>query len=300
MRALQMLFALLLCLPACAMADKTPPGEPPPSSTPITFGETYQLASSVTGQSHEINVWVPPLVEENQTFPVLYVLDGGIEQDFLHIAGLGQLGALSWTFEAPIIVGIKTDNRRYQLTPPVTDPRYSEFEDTSGGAEEFHAGIETDIIPFIENNFPTTARRALIGESLAGLFVVREFLRHPNTFTDYIAISPSLWWDDRALVREAANLLTSHDDSPRKLYLTMADEGGTMQDGLERLINALRMTPVANLDWTYVDRRTTETHSTIYHGAALDALRNHFGYPPYDYGETPWYLVDGAAPPEAD
>lgn len=294
------IIALSICLPACAVAQDTAPAKPDLSSTPINFGSTYQLASSVTGQSHEINVWVPPQVEDNQRFPVLYVLDGGVEQDYLHIAGLSQLGALSWTFEAPIVVGIKTDNRRYQLTPPVTDPRYTEFLDTSGGADEFHALIEKTVIPFIEDNFPTTDRRALIGESLAGLFVVREFLRHPDTFTDYIAISPSLWWDDRALVRQAETLLAAHNDSARKLYLTMGDEGGTMQDGLDRLISTLNSTPVTNLEWTYVDRRTTETHSTIYHGAALDALRRHFGYPPYDYGETPWYLIEGGAPAEPE
>lgn len=265
--------------------------------TPITFGTSYQLASSVTGQTHEINIWVPPLVEADQTFPVLYVIDGGLDQDFLHIAGLAQLGALSWTFEAPIVVGIKTDNRRYQLTPETTDPRYVEFRETSGGADEFHAFLVTDVIPFVENRFPTGDRRALIGESLAGLFVTREFLRNPYTFTDYIAISPSLWWDDRALVRDAGNLLARHSESRRKLYLTMGDEGGTMQDGLDRLISALETAAPVGLEWTYVDRRATETHATIYHGAALDALRKLFGYPPYDYGETPWYLIEGASPP---
>jgi len=139
-----------------------------------------------------------------------------------------------------------------------------------------------------------------MGESLAGLFVADTFLTAPDMFSDYFAISPSLWWDDRALAKAAPELLAQWDESPRRVYLTMADEGGTMQTGLDEVIAALEANPPVGLEWTYVDRRATHHHWTIYHDAALDGLRWAFGNPDPDYSDAfdVWYLNEGQNPPE--
>ena len=75
----------------------------------------------------------------------------------------------------------------------------------------------------------------------------------------------------------------------------MGNEGGTMQAGLDTVLAALDGVPGAP-EHRYVDRRDSESHSTIYHPAALDALRWLYSRPPYDYGETPWYLIEGGQP----
>lgn len=272
------------------------------ASSPITIGESFKFASNITGQSHEINVWTPPEMEKDgKTHPVLYLIDGGQDQDFGHIAGLAQLASISNRFETPIVVGIRTSNRYYQLTPKMTDSRYRPWNGTNekpemGGADDFHRFLTEELRPFIEDKYPNNVRRIIIGESLAGYYITREFLRYPDSFTDYIAISPSLWLDDQRLAKDAPALLAKHDDKTRQLYLTMADEGGTMQAGLDKLIAALKERDLKNLNMIYVDRRKSETHSTIYHGAALDALTQLFGIPAPDYGPTPWYLREGGQP----
>ena len=71
-----------------------------PKSVPLTIGKTFRIRSESTGQAHEVNVWVPPQSkdeeqQEKRRSPVLYVIDGGADQDFLHIAGLAQLATMA-------------------------------------------------------------------------------------------------------------------------------------------------------------------------------------------------------------
>lgn len=288
---------------ACSATDKTVEPDISTTST-IVIGESFKLASDITGESHEINVWTPPeMGKDNKTYPILYVIDGGLDQDFQHIAGLAQLSTISGRFETPIVVGIRTSNRYYQLTPKMTDSRYLPWNGTEenpemGGADDFHHFITKDVRSFIENKYPNNNRHVIMGESLAGYYIMREFLRYPESFTDYIAISPSLWLDDQRLAKEAIALLNKHEDKTRQLYLTMADEGGTMQAGLDKILAALKERDFKNLNLIYVDRRHSDSHSTIYHGAALDALTQLFGKPAPDYGPTPWYLRIGGQPEE--
>lgn len=268
------------------------------TQAPITIGASYTFPSKIMGENREINVWLPPKYNESvtQKFPVLYVIDGGIEQDFHHISGLAQLGSISAMYEDLIVVGIKTQNRLNELAHPASDPRYIHPEPRVGKSQFFSEYVRTEVLPFIEDKYRVSDRRVIVGESLAGLFITEMFLKHPNSFTDYIAISPSLWWDDKNLAKQAPELIAKHSDAARKLYLTMGDEGGTMQGGLDLVMAAIHADTPKGLEWKYVDRRASAQHSTIYHGASLDALLFMFGIPVPDYGPDPWYLVEGGQP----
>jgi predicted alpha/beta superfamily hydrolase len=290
---------LLACAVALVAAAPVMAQSPDPvSESPVIVGTSVVLDAPSIGDQREVNIWVPPFLDQlEEPINVVYLVDGGQDQDFVHMAGLAQLGALSWQYEPFILVGVQTKNRLLELTRPATDARYQAQFEEQGGSEDFLSFLTNQVIPYVEANYPVSDRRALIGESLAGLFVIDTFLNAPSSFTDYIAVSPSLWWDDQAAGKAAADLLALHDASERRLYLTMADEGGTMQAGLDRLLTALREDAPDRLDWTYVDRSDTESHATIFHPAALDAFRTLFALPPYEYGEAPWYLIEGGEPP---
>lgn len=288
-----LLAALALLASACASA---PVVAETTADAPITFGLTHHLHSRVLGDEREINVWLPPdYAQGHDRYTVLYVLDGALDQDFLHIAGLGQLGALSYTYERLIVVGVQTKVRLHELTPVAHDQRYLSAFPQSGGDADFRRFLQTEVIPYVETTYRAGPRRALMGESLAGLFVVDTLLEAPTLFNDYVAISPSLWWDDRALARNASALLQQNNVSDRRLFIAVGDEGGTAQDGVDRLRAALAAAP-QRVTLRYSDRSATETHATIYHGAALDALRWLYATP-YDFGPAPWWMTDGASPP---
>lgn len=270
-----------------------------PVAAPLVIGETFAFPSGIMGEAREINVWVPPsYAEGDRRYPVLYLIDGARDQDFHHISGLAQVATINGAYREMIVVGIGTKVRITELTPTPTDPRFVRGFPTAGQAERFRNHIATEVIPFIEGRYRTDEQRAIIGESLAGLFVVDTYLKSPNLFDDYIAASPSMWWDGERLAAAAPRLLARHDATPRRLYLTMGDEGATMQAAMDTLLLALREHRPAGLALTWVDRRTSETHSTIFHGAAADALEQYFAYAePYEPGPYPWWMTPSGQPP---
>ena len=299
-RALIVAFALADGLSAPSHAQVAAQA-PDLDGVPIQAGVSYRLRSHVLGDDREINVWLPPDYSQSEaSYTVLYLLDGALDQDFHHIAGLAHLGALSWTYGPLIVVGVQTKDRRAELTPQASDARYLRAFPGSGGAERFREFLETEVLPFVAGRFRTGPRRALMGESLAGLFVVDTLLNQPSLFHDYVAISPSLWWDDRRSLHDAANRLRAFGGTGRRLYLAVADEGGTMQEGVDLLRTALAPSDAETIEWRYSDRSSIATHATIYHSAVEEALRWLYPAPPYDPGPTPWYMIRGAAPPEED
>lgn len=270
-----------------------------PGGVPVELGRTHILPSKVLGEDRELNVLLPRKYRRSRRpYGVLYLLDGGVEQDYPHIAGLSRLAAANEDYAELIVVGIRSQARTFELTHRAEDERYVRgLGFRSGGSEKFRRFLIEEVVPWVEKNYRSGARRALVGESLAGLFVVETMLRSPESFTDYVAVSPSLWWDARALAGQAPELLAKHDESPRRLYLTMANEGGTMQKGLDELMAALKAGAPKGLEWSYVDRSATETHGTIYHGAVYHALRTLFDTPHPEPTGTPWFLIEGAEPP---
>ncbi|HZF95473.1 MAG TPA: alpha/beta hydrolase-fold protein [Allosphingosinicella sp.] len=276
--------------------------QPAPAGEPIVLGSSHALRSAALGEERRINVRLPSgyATESERRYPVLYVLDGGVAQDFPHMAGLAQHGEISGTFDEFIVVGIETKNRIRELTTPNRDERYVTFYRANGepvefanggGAEGFRRHIAEEVIPWIEANHRTNGRRTLIGESLAALFVVDTLLRRADLFHDYVAISPSLWWNREELGRTAPRLLDAQNYEGRRLYLTMAGEGGTMQRGLDSLLAALRSPAAGALRWVHVDRRNSEHHGSIYHVAALDSLRTLYPKPWRPGTPIPWLHI---------
>ncbi|MEQ7154780.1 alpha/beta hydrolase [Brevundimonas aurifodinae] len=273
-----MRFAALL-LSVAALFGAVPALAQTPTPTPIVIGQSYVLPSEVMGQPREINVWLPPgHSEDGRRYPVLYVLDGGQAQDFHHISGLGQLGTVNGSTRDVIVVGVASVDRRNELALRSSNPEIVATYPTQGDSARFRRFLADEVIPFVEATFPTDDTTVLMGESLAGLFVVETALKTPALFDTYVAISPSLWWDDGALAGEASALLAAHPPGPRTLFLSIADEGGEMQTAMDALVDALRSSAPADLTWAY-DPRPTESHATIYHGAALDAFRRVFPAP---------------------
>jgi len=98
-------------------------------------------------------------------------------------------------------------------------------------------------MPWTARSDRTDGGRAVIGESLAGLFILETFLKAPESFEAYVAASPSLWWSDQALARGAAEHLRQPGIAGRSLYLSNADEGAAMPAGCEQVVGGLPAGP---------------------------------------------------------
>ena len=271
--------AILALISTSTVAQNILSGE----GTPVVFGTSYDVPAKSNGATRQINVLLPAGYDDPDKatvrYPVLYLLDGGTGwQDFVHIASMTYQGGL-WGGNAPmIVVGIESKDRRAEFTSPSSDPQELKEFPTSGQAELFRRFLTQELKPAIEAAYRTNGTDGLIGESLAGLFVVDTALHHGGNFDRYIAVSPSLWWSNGALAGEAESLLDEQPQTSRTLWLSMADEGGTMQTGMDRLVAALRATARSKVTWTYVPF-PQEKHSTIYHPAATQAIRAVFPPP---------------------
>lgn len=262
-----------------ACASKPAPAPPAPDVRPIVIGEQRMVRSSALGDEREINIWLPPsYAQSGKRYPVVYLIDGALDQDFHHIAGLAQYGALSWSFAELIVVGVQTKDRRAELTWRSTDAAEIRDFPTNGNSAAFRRFLTDEVRPLIEANYRTNGEDALMGESLAGLFVVESFLKHPETADRYIAISPSLWWDLGSLGKEARRRLDDFPKGERKLYLAIADEKGAMREGVLSIVSALKKEKRKGVAWNFSDRPDLE-HATIYHREAQEALEWSFPRP---------------------
>lgn len=262
--------ALALAAPAAAQSLSD-------AGDPIVIGRSHVLVSAVMGEQRRINVMTPPGYDAAQAagrrYPVLYLLDGGVEeQDFLHIAGLLHQGGLWGIHEPVILVGVESRDRRAELTTPSSDPAEQKDFPSHGQSERFRRFLVEEVKPAVAASFRTSRVSALMGESLAGYFVVDTALRHGEDFDRYIAVSPSLWWSRGELAKAAPRHLAGGTGAQR-LWLSIADEGGEMRAGMDRLVAALGAQ--SRVAWTYRPM-PQETHGAIYHPAATQAVREVF------------------------
>ena len=99
--------ALLPCL--FLLAAHALRAQSPGAPGPLTIGQTFTLVSKVLGETRHINVYLPPGYADSAALrlPVLYMPDGGVQEDFLHVAGLVQVSVGNGTMRPFILVGIR-------------------------------------------------------------------------------------------------------------------------------------------------------------------------------------------------
>lgn len=253
-------------------------GAAPPMAAPageaIAIGRTYRLAAPALGGERVVNIALPAGYAANKAraYPVLYLIDGGVDQDFVHIVGTSRLGAAWGRQQEAIVVGVETKDRRSELAGTTHDSALLAKYPTAGHSAEFRRFLRDVVKPFVAARFRTNGTDGVIGESLAGLFIVETWLREPDLFGAYAAISPSLWWDRESLSLEAGALVGPRQ-AGRRLYLATANEGADMQVPVDRLVAALGRAR----NWCYAPRGDL-THATIYHAVSPTALQ--FLFPP--------------------
>jgi predicted alpha/beta superfamily hydrolase len=249
---------------------QTPPGVA--TATPLVIGQTFTLDSKALGEMRRINVYLPAAYADSATIrlPVLYMPDGGMGEDFLHVAGLVQVLTGNGTMRPFILVGIENTQRRRDLTGPTTSAKDRKIAPIVGGSAAYRQFIREELMPQVKQRYRTTAETAIVGESLAGLFVVETLLLEPQLFNTYLAFDPSLWWNNGQLAAQAGKLLGSAGRPPIAVYLATSSQGD--MKATRQLVETGRAKAAHTGTWHY-EPMPEETHATIYHPAALRAFR---------------------------
>ena len=237
--------------------------------------DSLSITSRALSEARRINIHVPKGYDASTStrYPVLYMPDGGIDEDFPHVANtVDSLIALG-EIRPVIVVGVPNTERRRDLTGPTRVHSDSAIAPHVGGSAAFRQFFRDELIPEIDKRYRTTPERGIIGESLAGLFVVETFLREPRLFDHYIAFDPSLWWNRGALVDSAPALpgtvggSVTHRSARhmpnRTLYVAASRDD--IDNQTDRLAAALRSG--GGFAWTYTSRPDL-THPTIFRALA--------------------------------
>ncbi len=180
------------------------------------------IYSKSLNEQRQFYIQFPDDYDKNSTkkYPVAYILDGEFLMPTVH----NFQGYYSGGFTPEmILVGISNLNNRTRdlTTSKITEHYGMPYTWENGEANNFVTFIENDLIPHIESNYPVTNYRSLIGHSYGGLFTVYTLLYHPELFANYIAIDPSLDWDNQKLITEAKEILSTKNYAGKSLFMSL-------------------------------------------------------------------------------
>lgn len=200
-----------------------------PEDRAIKIGEKYALHSEILNEERPYWVYLPPSYDNKwfaaKGYPVLYLLDG--DAHFHSANGVAHFMGAEFQIPELIIVAITNTNRTRDLTPTNStkdiDGNEAPMFASSGGGETFLQFLNEELIPHIETSYRTIPYRILVGHSFGGLLAMACFLRWPSVFQAYIAIDPSLWWDDEVLLRNAREVLPKATDLHNTVYISLAN-----------------------------------------------------------------------------
>lgn len=242
---------------------------------PVPPHESFTIESSTLKETRRINVYLPPgyAAAEATRYPVLYMPDGGLQEDFPHIASTIDVGIRAGEMRPLILVGIENTERRRDVTGPTEVEEDRKIAPRVGGSAAFRGFIRDELMPEVRKRYRGTDETGIIGESLAGLFIVETFFLEPELFDTWIALSPSLWWNQEELVRKAGERLKARPNLRGTFYLSAAGDDVPLEAA--RLAEALQANAPAGLRWQHKPRPDL-THATIYRGVAPQVLRELF------------------------
>ena len=263
-----------------AQAGKTQPAD---NSRPFVLGVIDEIQSAGLSEKRTLNIYLPEGYDKNDTvkYPVVYLLDGSAGEDFIHVTGLYQFNNFEWINRVPksIVVGIANVDRKRDFTFPSRVEADKKKFPTAGHSDKFIAFIEKELQPFIEKKYKSNNSKTIIGQSLGGLLATEILLKKPLLFNQYIIISPSLWWDNGALLNLAPGALQTDVSQRTGVYIGVGKEGlaptaepHVMEVDANLLADKLRGLKHKNIS-VYFDYLPGEDHATAIHQGVFNALR---------------------------
>lgn len=248
----------------------------------FVLGVIDSINSTQLNEKRILNIYLPVGYNSADTikYPVIYLLDGSADEDFIHIVGLVQFNSFPWVNRIPesIVVGIASMDRRKDFTFPTNIKSEKMVYPTTGHSERFIAFLENELQPFIEEKFKVNNSKTIIGESLGGLLATEILFKKPTLFNRYIIVSPSIWWDNGSILDQPTTLL-KNVNLKTKIYIGVGKEGLTptliprvMEVDANVLAAKITELKNSNLD-VYFDYLPDENHGTILHQSVSNAFK---------------------------
>jgi len=241
----------------------------------FVLGVVDSIYSTELNEYRVLNIYLPSDYDSDSLikYPVIYLLDGSADEDFIHISGIVQFLNYSWINVLPksIVVGISNVDRKRDFTFPTTIEKDKRDFPTTGGSSKFISFIERELKPYINKNYKVNSHATLIGQSLGGLLATEILIKKTNLFDQYIIISPSLWWNNESLLKEMKNLNANAFKPASKIFIGVGKEGKIMENDAKKLYKDLVAKKVkgAKIAFKYYPERN---HGDVLHLAVYDAF----------------------------
>lgn len=233
--------------------------------------DSFTIESKQVNETRVIAVWTPDSYNNgSDSFPVLYMPDGGVKEDFPHIANTIAKLIEQKSISPIILVGIENTERGRDLTAASEIEDDAKYCPLSNGAENFRNFITEELFSVIAKKYRVTDKKGIIGESLAGLFVMETFMNKPQSFDFYIAMDPSLWWNNHYLVRNADTLLNNLPNRETKLWFA-GSNAEDISPYTKKISKILQKKVTNKLKWKY-SNEPNEKHNTIFRATKEKAL----------------------------
>ncbi|WP_159479473.1 alpha/beta hydrolase [Chryseobacterium sp. 18068] len=243
----------------------------------VTIGEIRTIKSKILNEDRTLNIYLPQNFDKTKSYPIIYLLDGSMNEDFIHVTGLVQFFNQMYSMPETIVVGIANIDRKRDFTFHTDLKDLQKDYPTTGHSDKFINFLEKELKPYIESQFKTTDTY-IFGQSLGGLLATEILLKKPEMFNNYFIISPSLWWDDESLLKQASQLLTKIPDTKKFIYVSVGKgEHPVMVKDAEAFYDVLKKSNKKN--WTLEYKMMeTDNHATILHRSLYEGLVKMFPY----------------------
>lgn len=244
---------------------------------PLTIGEIRIVKSKILNEERTLNIYLPQNFDKTKSYPIIYLLDGSMNEDFIHVTGLVQFFNLMYAMPETIVVGIANVDRKRDFTFHTDLKDLQKDYPTTGHSDKFINFLEKELKPYIESQFKTTDTY-VFGQSLGGLLATEILLKKPEMFNNYFIISPSLWWDDESLLKQANQLLSKIPDTKKFVYVSVGKgEHPVMIKDAEDLHDILKKSNKKNWSIEY-KMMEGDNHATILHRSLYEGLVKLFPY----------------------
>ncbi|MEZ5055802.1 MAG: alpha/beta hydrolase-fold protein [Saprospiraceae bacterium] len=236
------------------------------------IGQIHTLHSEILNEDRILNINLPDSFDMEKSYPVWFVLDGSRNEDFLHLVGLFQFFRLQFQMPEVIVVGISNVDRKRDFTFHTDIKELKEHYPSTGHSDSFIRFLEEELQPYIDRTFHTTKDKYLIGQSLGGLLATEVLLKKPKLFNHYFIISPSLWWDEESLLKDAPKLLEENSPQPDFVYVSVgADEHKIMRKDAKALYQKLKESLPSKTRLIF-NKMKEENHASILHNSIYEGL----------------------------
>lgn len=222
----------------------------------LGLGEQHIIHSTILEEDRPVIISTPVgYLEDKAHYPVIYVLDG--LQNIKHTVGTVELLTESGLIPPMIIVGVESLDRARDLTPSnagqnVNGGTGNAGIPQSGGAPKFLQFIDTELIPYVEENYRTHPYRILEGHSFGGLFGVYALMTSPELFDAFIIEAPALWWNNEEMTAQAKDFFSSHEELNKTVYFGIGGgDGWGMRQELIRYVDVIKQNEPDKFRWCH-------------------------------------------------